>query len=292
MKRGIMALTVFALVGAISLGNAGTSSAIQKGGMFPGHEGPLMMRGLDLSDSQKGQIREIFRDLRENNREKDRAFRDRIRDFESDVTAEDLAGIKSEIAEMTYKGMKTQYQVFQVLTPEQRAKLEEKRKGDREDGNDIRENRRNRFNERLTRELDLTSSQQAKLERMNFDREEKGGISHLEEKLDLTFSQKEKIMSILEKHKDENRGREQGRKRMKDLHDLVSAPTFDETKARDLASSMAEEMVSRISERKALNAEIMKVLNDDQKEEFQDMRHNLWNRGPHDGGFQGHPGRR
>ena len=38
---------------------------------------------------------------------------------------------------------------------------------------------------------------------MNFDRDRKDGISDLEEKLDLTFSQKEKILSILEKHKDE-----------------------------------------------------------------------------------------
>ena len=89
-----------------------------------------------------------------------------------------------------------------------------------------------------------------------------------------------------------NRGREQGRERMKDLHDLVSAPTFNETKAREIASSMAEEMVTRISERKALNAEIMEVLNEDQKEQFQDMRYSLWDREPHHGTFQGHPGRK
>ena len=292
MKKGIMALTVFALVGAISLGNSGTSRAMQRDGMFPGSGGPAMMRGLDLSDSQKEQIREIFKGLREKGKEEGRAFRDSIRDYESDLTAEEAAGIKSKMAEMTYKGMQTQYQVFQVLTPEQRQKLEEKRTENQDDRKDIRENRRNRFNQELTRELDLTSSQQAKLQKMNFDRDRKDGISDLEEKLDLTFSQKEKIISIVEKHRDADRNQRQGREKMKELHDLVSAATFDETKAREMASSMAEDMVSRISERKALNAEIMEVLNEDQKEQFQDMRYNLWDREPHHGGFQGHPGRR
>lgn len=287
LKRGIMALTVFALVGAMSLGNAETSNADPRGRMFPDHNRLAMMRGLDLSDSQKEQIREIYRALRENKREKVRA----AMDFEGDIAEKDLAEIKTEISEMIYKGMEAQYQVFQVLTLEQRTTLEEKIKGNHENRKDITENRRNRFNEKLTRELDLTSNQQAKLRKMKFDRDDRDGMHFLEEKLDLTYSQKEKITSILEKHRDDNRGLEISRQRFRDLRDLAAASTFDEAKAKKLASDMADEMVSRIRERNAMNAEIMKVLNEDQKEEFKEIREHFEGRQPFGAPFHGAPHR-
>lgn len=295
LKRGIMALSVFALVGAMSLGNAGTASANPGGGMPPEHNRIAMMRGLDLSDSQKEQIREIYKELRENNREKGREFRDRSKAFDGDLSEKELAEMKTEMSEKMYEGMKAQYQVLQVLTPEQRAKMEEKIKQGPKDREEARQNRRDRYNEKLARELDLTQSQQEKLQKMKHDdREGRDGISFLAEKLDLTFSQKEKIQGILDKDKgkDHEKGREMGRKRMKDMHDLVSASSFDETKAKAMASDAAEEMISRMSERKAMFEEIMKVLDEDQKAEFKEMGRHFQQMGPFGGPSHGRPGRK
>lgn len=297
LKKGIMALSVFALVGAMSLGNTGTASANPGGGMSPEHNRIAMMRGLNLSDSQKEQIREIYKALRENNREKGKELHGRSRALDGDLSEKELAEMKTEMSEKVYEGMKAQYQVLQVLTPEQRAKMEEKIKQGPKDREEARQNRKNRYNKKLARELDLTQSQQEKLQKMKHDdREGRDGISFLAEKLDLTFSQKEKIQGILDKYKDKGKdhekGREMGRKRMKDMHDLVSASSFDETKAKEMASGMAEEMVSRISERRVIAEEIMKVLDEDQKEEFKEMGRHFQQMGPFGAPSHGRPGRK
>ncbi len=297
-KKSVIAVTGIAVAGAVLLGSFNMAQAYTRTKEFGDKDGLTMMKDLGLSESQKEQIRKMEQDWKETNREKRKNLREKMDSFGVEPGEKDLNEVRAHMSEMIYQGMKNRYELFQVLTPEQRAVLEKKRMDPREDRQKKRENReekKEQFKEKLTRELDLTPGQQQKLHAMKLQHSRRDRTSFLAEKLDLTQSQKEQIENILEKHRGMYGKGEDGIQRkdkenldlMKELHD---SPTFDESKARELSSAMAEKMVSGFMERKKIDSEIMQILNEDQKEEFMKMRRDFRNRdGGHRGSIHGKP---
>ncbi|QYJ75185.1 MULTISPECIES: Spy/CpxP family protein refolding chaperone [Shewanella] len=149
IKRGLIAL----VAGSALLGGVAMANPHHEGG----HEGRPMMdnmrhmfRGLDLTDEQKTQFRELMKahkDERKAQREgKDDAARtahhEKMKALMSAATFDEAAA-KALIAERQAKGearaleaMKLQHQMYQLLTPEQKAKFQarfDERKADREE---------------------------------------------------------------------------------------------------------------------------------------------------------------
>lgn len=158
IKRGVIALMVS---GALLGGTAAIANPYHEG-----HRdgGPMMMekmrhmfRGLDLTDEQKTQIRDLMKAHKEERKaqreDKDEAGRAAHHEkMQALMSAErfDEAAAKALLAERQAKGearaldaMKLQHQIYQLLTPEQKAKFQarfdekrkerEERRKDRED---------------------------------------------------------------------------------------------------------------------------------------------------------------
>ena len=108
-----------------------------KGGEFGGHfGGGMMFRGLDLTDAQKAslkQLRESFGERTKSLREQLRAKHEELRQAEAGGTFnEALAAQKlAEVAPIQAKLMAEEFKLRQdslaVLTPEQKAQLEQRR---------------------------------------------------------------------------------------------------------------------------------------------------------------------
>ncbi|WP_372871214.1 Spy/CpxP family protein refolding chaperone [Shewanella sp.] len=147
IKRGVIALMVS---GALLGGTAAMANPHHEG---HGERGPMMMekmrhmfRGLDLSDEQKTQIHELMKAHKQERKAQREDKNDAARAAHHEkmmalMNAErfDEAAAKALLAERQAKGearaleaMKLQHQIYQLLTPEQKAKFQtrfdEKRK--------------------------------------------------------------------------------------------------------------------------------------------------------------------
>ncbi|HPI98092.1 MAG TPA: Spy/CpxP family protein refolding chaperone, partial [Synergistales bacterium] len=185
---------------------------------------------------------------------------------------EEVEQVKKQLSEGIYQGMKRGYEMGKILTPEQKEQLKEKWGEKKDRMEDRREGARKRFNQRLIDELDLTSEQQNKLDNMKFGPAERGIMAFCEEKLELTDEQVAQIEEIMEKYRPEkDRGFRNFRGEGKDIFGLFSAESFDEARAREMADDQADKMVEGIMNMNRMKAEVLKVLDDDQKEEFEKM---------------------
>ncbi|WP_338590539.1 Spy/CpxP family protein refolding chaperone [Shewanella khirikhana] len=157
MKRGVIALMVS---GALLGGTAAMANPYHEG---HGERGPMMMekmrhmfRGLDLTDEQKTQIRELMKAHKEDRKAQREGKDDAARSAHHDkmmalMNAErfDEAAAKALIAERQAQGearaleaMKLQHEIYQVLTPEQKAKFQTRFDEKRKEREERREERR------------------------------------------------------------------------------------------------------------------------------------------------------
>lgn len=105
-------------------------------GMRGGHGMHRMLRGLDLSEAQRDQIFQLLHAQAPAMREKGKELRESRRELQEAAMSEqyDEARVRSlsdnaarAMAEMMEMRARTQNQIYQLLTPEQRTKLEERK---------------------------------------------------------------------------------------------------------------------------------------------------------------------
>jgi Spy/CpxP family protein refolding chaperone len=161
-RNSMLATVALALVGGLALAHA---AAAQPGPFGPdghgrrgpgmkgeGRQGGMMLRGLDLTDAQRTQVRSVFeqheaeiRALTEKVRTAHRAQHDAAAAVPFDeaqvrARAEEAAAAQTELAVLRAR---IHGEVFQLLTPEQRAKAQQLR-ADREKRMQERGERRQR----------------------------------------------------------------------------------------------------------------------------------------------------
>lgn len=138
MKKAIIAILVFAVLATgVMFAVAQRSGDGKKGGWGNRgghHRGGMMLRGLDLTDEQKAQVKQIMEASKEKSqslRESLKANREKMNEAtangafdEAQVTA--LATEKGNIsAQMTVEHARSKSQIFALLTAEQKAKAVE-----------------------------------------------------------------------------------------------------------------------------------------------------------------------
>jgi len=271
MKKTIIGITLAVFLGGFLL-SAGVASAHVGNRDFMDFRGQDIFKDLELTDAQKGQLWDLRKEQGRKDFKEMRGLRKDMKELDENSSKEEVEQVKKQLSDGIYQGMKKGYEMGKILTPEQKEQLKENW-GERKDRmEDRRENARNRFNKRLTEELELTSGQQKKLENMKFGPGEMGMMGFYAERLELTDEQVDKIEGIMEEYHSQdgwqfmNLGGER-----KDMIQLLSAESFDESKARKIADDQAQKMVEGILNMNKMKAEILKVLDDDQKVEFEKM---------------------
>ncbi|HXZ40718.1 MAG TPA: Spy/CpxP family protein refolding chaperone [Terriglobales bacterium] len=131
MKSGRMTATVAALVIALLTGSAMAQGPHHRGG---GLFGPMMMEMLDLTDAQRAQIKQIHEDatptlkpLWQQEHQSHRAMMNLITSGNFDqAKAQAIANQEAQIhAQLEVQHAQLMAQAYQVLTPEQKTKLNE-----------------------------------------------------------------------------------------------------------------------------------------------------------------------
>ena len=129
-------------VSTASAKNHGQGYHQEMGGEF--HQGrgggkhmKRMLRGLDLTDEQKQQVKDILAKAKADRPERDpqsmKAQMERhhqlmlAAEFDEQAAREAIAVRQAKMAEMQLKQMKVQHEIMQLLTAEQKQKLEERR---------------------------------------------------------------------------------------------------------------------------------------------------------------------
>lgn len=283
MKKTIIGITLAALLGGVLL-SAGIASAHGDNRDFMGFRGEGFFKDLELTDSQKGQLWDLMREQGRKGFKEMRGLRGDMRELDENSSKEEVEQVKKQLSDGIYQGMKKGYEMGKILTPEQKEQLKGKWGERKVRFEDRREGARKRYNQRLIDELDLTPDQQKKLDDMKFGPAERGIMAFCAEELELTDDQVEKIEGIMEKYRpEEGRGFRNFRGEGKEMFGLFSAESFDEARAREMADDQADKMVEGIMNMNKMKAEILNVLEDDQKEEFEKMMEHHFG--------HGHPGR-
>ncbi|WP_417349801.1 Spy/CpxP family protein refolding chaperone [Ferrimonas sp.] len=127
-------------VSTASAKNHGQGYHQEMGGEF--HQGggkhmKRMLRGLDLTDEQKQQVKDILTKAKADRPERDPQFMKAqmerhhqlmlAAEFDEQAAREAIAVRQAKMAEMQLKQMKVQHEIMQLLTAEQKQKLEERR---------------------------------------------------------------------------------------------------------------------------------------------------------------------
>ena len=272
MKKTILTVSLFAFLGALLL-SAGIPAAEARMGRNMDNRDGAFMRGLELTSEQRDEMRDLMKKEGRNMSRQMRDFHDDLEVLGSNPSEEQIGNLKTRLSDSIFQGMKLHYEMGRILTTEQRKELgdrwESGKRGMGQDRGDIRQ----RYNRKITEELDLSSEQQKKLEDISFSRSGMHMMAYCTEELDLTEDQTNRIESIVEAYRPEDgRGFMDLKDSRKEIHDLLSADTFDEDKAESLAADRAENMIEGFMKMKEMESEIMKVLDEDQREEFMEMK--------------------
>jgi|GEM_PF-2013695 len=284
MKKTILTVSLVAFLGALLL-SAGIPVAEARMGRNMDNRDGAFMRGLELTSEQRDKMRGLMRKEGRNMSRQMRDFHDDLEVLGSNPSEEQIDNLKTRLSDSIFQGMKLHYEMGRILTTEQRKELGDRwESGKTRMGHD-RGDVRQRYNRKLSEELDLSSEQQKKLEDLSFTRSGMHMMAYCTEELDLTEDQQDKIENIIEAYRPEDgKGFMYLRDSRKEMNDLISADTFDEDKAENLAMERTEDMIEGFMKMKEMESEILKVLDEDQKEEFMEMKedrpgHDRSNRG-------------
>lgn len=188
-----------------------------------------------------------------------------------------VAAAKAKIADGLYGVMKMHYQIWQVLTEEQRETIEVHRQ-DHPSGGKKNMLDNEAFVRYVDRVCDLDPVQEKALASLKPEDFRKGMDNErfvlLGEKLNLTVKQKQEFTALFEKADERPDKHHDGigpEDRFKENARLMNAPTFDEKLAHGISTEQADKMVSGYLARRKFHRDILNILTDEQRKQFEEF---------------------